>query len=106
MIWDYFAVMVVIALPAAVLYPIVYALNSRWWKTSIGVALLVKATGLAIMLAFTAALLVLGPDYPGRTTIKNVGITLIAVGVWAAFLAMLREYHLRPAQPKRRATDR
>lgn len=108
MSWDlgYFGWAVIATLPAATLYPIVYALNSRWWASWIGQALLFKATGLAILLWFTALLLVLGPDYPGRMAIRTVGITFIFVGIWLAFVAMLREYAHRGKRPNRRASDR
>ncbi|WP_294567634.1 hypothetical protein [uncultured Arthrobacter sp.] len=93
---DYFGWLVILTLPAATLYPVIYVCRARWWKSWIGMALLFKATGLATLLWFTAALLVLGPDYPGRYAIRNTGITFILVGVWCAFIAMLREFHTRP----------
>lgn len=95
MTFDYFGWVVLLALPAALLYPLIYGFRVRWWSNWIGFALLVKATGLGIMLAFTAALLIFGPDYPWRTVVRNVGITLVAVGTWTAFLAMIREWRRR-----------
>lgn len=93
---DYFLAAVLLSLPAANLYPLLYAVRVRWWRDWIGFALLVKATGLAIMLDFTAFYLTLG-DYPAREVFRTVGITLVCVGVWLAFLAMLRAWRRKRA---------
>lgn len=92
----YFAVMVWAALPAVVLYALIFAFKARWWRTWIGFGLLNKAVGLSMMLAFTALLMTFGHDYPGRGILRDVGITLIMVGSWAALVAMLREYRHKP----------
>lgn len=87
---DWFALMVIVSLPAAVLYPLIYGTQTTWWKDWIGWALLTKAVGLAILLGFTAAFQILGPDYPFRNTIRNTGMAVVMLGVWLGFLAMLR----------------
>lgn len=87
---DWFALMVVASLPAAVLYPLIYGTQTTWWKDWIGWALLTKAVGLAIMLGFSAAFQLFGPDYPGRNAVRNAGMAIVMVGLWLALLAMLR----------------
>lgn len=96
MTWTYFGVMVLITLPAVALYALIFGVKARWWRSWIGFGLLNKAVGLTLMLTFTALLLVFGSDYPGRNVLRDVGITLICVGSWAAFVAMLREYRHKP----------
>lgn len=93
---SYFGVMVLLTLPAVALYALIFAFKARWWRSWIGFGLLNKAMGLTLMLAFTALLMALGPDYPGRELLRDVGITLICVGSWAAFIAMIREYRHKP----------
>ena len=92
----YFAIMVWVALPAVVLYALIFGIKARWWRSWIGFGLLNKATGLSMMLVFTALLMTFGGDYPGRDILRDVGITLIVVGSWAALIAMLREYRHKP----------
>lgn len=96
MIRTYFGVMVLVTLPAVALYATIFAVKARWWRTWIGFGLLNKAVGLTLMLGFTALLMIFGPDYPGRRILLNVGITLTALGSWAALIAMLREYRHKP----------
>lgn len=93
---SYFGVMVLITLPAVALYALIFAFKARWWKSWIGFGLLNKATGLTLMLSFAALLMAFGPDYPFRAVLRDVGITLVCVGSWAAFIAMLREYRHKP----------
>lgn len=85
----YFQVLVIVALPAAFAYPLIYGFCTKWWRNWIGLGLLVKAVGLAILLGFTGAFQILGPDYPFRDAIRNVGMTIVAVGLWLALVAML-----------------
>lgn len=96
MIRTYFGVMVLVTLPAVASYAVIFGLNARWWRTWIGFGLLNKAVGLTLVLTFSALLMIFGPGYPGRTLLLNSGITLIAVGSWAALIAMLREYRHKP----------
>lgn len=87
---DLFSLGVLIALPAAVAYPVIYGFSVRWWKDWIGRALLVKAAGLADLLMVSAAYRAFGPDYWGRDFFRIFGIALVAAGVWLALIAMLR----------------
>lgn len=102
MSWDYFAVMVIVTLPAAIAYPLVYGFRTRWWRDWIGRALLIKATAVGILIGITAAYQVFGPDYWGRNVFRNAGITLLAVGVWLALIAMLREFHKKSSTRENR----
>lgn len=86
----YFQLVVILTLPAAIFYPLIYGTQTRWWRDWIGRALLVKAVGLAILIGFTAAFQIFGPDYYARDFIRNAGITLVCIGVWLALTAMLR----------------
>ncbi len=83
--------LVTAALPAAILYPLVYGLSVRWWESAIGRALLIKALGLLMLLLFSVFFYWFGPDYFGRDTFRIVGMCLLFVGLHLAFFAMLRE---------------
>lgn len=83
--------LVTAALPAAVLYPLVYGLSVRWWESAIGRALMLKACGLLILLLFSVFFYWLGPDYPFRDQFRIVGASLLCVGLYLAFFAMVRE---------------
>jgi hypothetical protein len=85
-----FGALVLIALPAAVAYPLIYGTQVRWWHDWIGRALLIKACGVADLLLVWAAYQVFGPDYWARDTLRITGIALVAIGVWLALIAMIR----------------
>lgn len=86
----YFQLMVVVALLVDLAYITVYGTQTRWWRDWIGWALLTKAVGLAILLGFTAAFQVFGPDYAYRNEIRDTGITVVTLGLVLALSAMLR----------------
>lgn len=85
-----FAILVYIALPAVILYPLIYGLTSPWWKSWIGRALLIKAVGILILIIFSALFHIFGPNYWGRDTIRIVGMIIVDIGVWAVLFAMLQ----------------
>lgn len=89
----YFEVMATLALPAAIMYPVIYGFKARWWRGWIGFALLFKATGLALLLTMTVLFQTLGPEYWGRDFLRVSGITFITIGLWLALIAMLHEFH-------------
>lgn len=90
---DYFQAMATIALPAAIMYPVIYGLKARWWRAWIGFALLFKATGLALLLTMTVLFQTFGPDYWGREVLLVSGITFVTIGLWLALTSMLYEFH-------------
>lgn len=87
-----FAGLVYVALPAAILYPLLYATRVRWWRTWVGQALLIKALGVLTLLIVTALYQFFGPDYFGRDEVRVTGMFLLAIGLWYALIAMLREF--------------
>lgn len=87
-----FAALVYLALPAAILYPLLYATRVKWWKTWVGQALLIKALGVLLLLLVTALYQFFGPDYFSRDFVRVTGMWLLATGLWYALIAMLREF--------------
>lgn len=85
-----FALLVYIALPPVVLYPLIYGLTSPWWQSWIGRALLIKAIGVAILVSFSALFQLFGPDYFGRDVVRITGMTVACVGFYFALFAMLQ----------------
>lgn len=90
-----FHVLVYLAYPAAVAYPLIYAARTSWWRSWVGRALLLKAVGIAILLTVSVLYQAFGPHYPGRDVLRITGMALVSVGLWYALLAMLREFHHR-----------
>lgn len=88
---ELFKWLVLATMPVAVLYPLVYALATKWWRSDIGQALLVKAVGLAMLLTFSALFYTFGPNYPGRDTFRIAGMVLLFAGLHRAFWVMCRE---------------
>ncbi|WP_269304943.1 putative phage holin [Aeromicrobium sp. HA] len=95
-----FAALVYVALPAAVLYPVLYATRVKWWRTWVGQALLIKATGVLLLLTVSALYQFFGPDYFGRDEVRITGMALLAIGLWYALAAMLREFKRRPRETR------
>jgi len=87
-----FSVLVIVAWPAALLYPLLYATRVKWWRTWVGQALLLKALGVFILLTVSALYQVFGPGYWSRDFFRILGMALVAAGVWYALVAMLREF--------------
>lgn len=83
--------LVTLTIPVAVLYPLVYGTSVRWWESSIGRALLIKALGLLMLLLFSVFFYWFGPGYFGRDTFRIGGMSLLFVGLHLAFIAMVRE---------------
>lgn len=107
-----FAYLVYLALPAVILYPLIYGLTSPWWKTWIGRALLIKALGVLILISFSALFQYFGPNYYGRNVVRITGMALACVGFYAALFSMLqvkiqaRRDIAALGHPRRRKTDR
>lgn len=91
-----FAALVYVALPAAIAYPVLYATRVRWWRTWVGQALLIKALGVLLLLLVSALYQFFGPGYFGRDFVRVTGMLLLAVGLWYALIAMLREFRRSP----------
>lgn len=87
-----FSGLIYLAWPAAFLYPLVYVIRAKWWKTWIGQALLIKAVGVWILLTVSLLYQFFGPDYWGRDALRITGASLVTVGIWYALVAMLREF--------------
>lgn len=88
---EIFKWMVLVTLPIAIAYPLVYAIAAPWWRSDIGQALLIKAIGVAMLLTYSALFYTLGPDYAGRDTFRLVGMPLLFLGLCRAFWVMCRE---------------
>lgn len=84
----YALAMLVLAGVAVNVYPFVY-LTRPWTTTPAGRALMVKAWGNLVLIDMSLAAW-LWPDYPGRWLIRNIGLTLFTVGVWALLLTLMR----------------
>lgn len=85
-----FAHLVYLALPAVILYPLIYGFTSPWWSSWIGRALLVKAVGVAILVSFSALFQFFGPNYWGRDYVRIVGMAFACVGFYLALFSLIQ----------------
>ena len=88
-------ILVLVAAPAATLFPICYAWISRglWWRTPAGRALMVSSTALALLIDISLAYQWLGDDYAARDVVRLTVYALIATGAWLKLGALLWEHH-------------
>ena len=73
----------------AVLYPILLGFFSRWWQTHVSRALLIHTIGFALLVAATTLTKLFGPNYPGRHAVLLTILTLLLVGIWYQFIALV-----------------
>lgn len=84
-------VLVVIAAPAATLFPFCFAYISRgiWWRNPAGRALMTSSTALALLIDISLAYRWLGDDYALRDVVRLTVYALIAAGAWQKLYALL-----------------
>ena len=87
--------LLIIAAPAATLFPILYMLTAPWWQTWVGRALVVSKIGLAVLVDASLAFHYLGPAYPHRAEVTLTAFALIVVGTWLYLGALVREQILK-----------
>lgn len=81
-------VIVCLAAIPANLFPLVYS-RRPWNKSFIGRALMVKATGIALLIDVTVAFYLFG-DYSYRNLIRVLVFSVVFVGITLQFLSLLR----------------
>lgn len=92
--------LVLIAAPAATLFPICFAWISRgiWWRNPAGRALMTSSTALALLIDISLLYQWLGDDYALRDAVRLSVYALIAAGAWQKLYALLREsWHITAA---------
>lgn len=85
-----FTMLVYMALPPTLLYPLIYGLTSPWWKSWIGRALFIKAIGVGMLISFSALFHLFGPDYFGRDTIRIGGMSVAVIGFYLALFSLVQ----------------
>lgn len=85
--------LVLIAAPAATLFPFCFGWISRgiWWRNPAGRALMTSSTALALLIDISLLYQWLGDDYALRDVVRLSVYTLIAAGAWQKLYALLRE---------------
>ena len=86
--------LVVIAAPAATLFPPCYAYIARgvWYRTPAGRALMTSSTALALLIDISLAYQWLGDDYALRDVVRLTVFALVALGAWLKFGALVYEW--------------
>lgn len=89
----------------ATLFPIVYSF--RPWRTSwIGRALMVKATGLALLIDTSILYLAFGHDYPYRQLVRAFVYTFIVTGITLQFVVLCLAPRMRDLSAHRTRGER
>jgi hypothetical protein len=84
-------VLILIAAPAATLFPFCFAWISRgiWWRNPAGRALMTSSTGLALLIDISLVYQWLGDDYALRDVVRLTVFGVIAAGAWQKLYALL-----------------
>lgn len=91
-------VLTALAAPPLTLFPFCFAWWARgvWYRTLVGVALMVSTTGLGLLVDISLLYMVFGDDYPYRDVVRLVVYTLIVAGAWLKFGALVYESRQKP----------
>jgi hypothetical protein len=84
-------ILVLLVAPPATLFAIIYGFTVPWWQTVIGRAMLVSSTGLALLVDISLLYNWLGDDYAARDVVRLSVFTIICLGAWWKFAALVRE---------------
>lgn len=97
---DWGTLLTFLCLPAAVMFPLLYATTAPWWKSWSGRAVLTSKVGLAL-LVIAAAMFRMNSEvpYPGFDVLRIVAFGLITVGTYLYLFAFAREQYLRRNKP-------
>lgn len=87
---DLYLILTFVAWVPAAVYPLVYGLTTKWWKSWIGRALMVESIGTATLLMLSISFQLFGPAYWGRNVLRFGALTLAATGFWLVLFALLR----------------
>lgn len=82
--------LVALAVIPATGFTLVYGLGSPWYRSLLGRALFTHALGMMLLIDISVAYKFIGDDYPGRDLVSITVYTVIIVGSWAQFVALLR----------------
>jgi hypothetical protein len=83
--------LVLLAAPAATLFPLIYGFTVRWWTFWIGRALMVSSTALGLLIDISLIYNWLGDDYFLRDVVRLTVFGMIAAGAWLKLIAILVE---------------
>ena len=78
----YFKILMIAAWLPAIVFPLVYGFTAPWWQSFIGRALLTKAVGMGFLITVTNLFYIFGYNYTSRDTLRFIGTTLLAFGLW------------------------
>lgn len=85
--------LIALAAPPLTLFPFCFAWWARgvWYRTLVGVALMVSTTGLALLVDISLLYMAFGDDYPFRDVVRLTVYALIVAGAWLKFGALVYE---------------
>lgn len=88
--------LIVIAAPAATIFPLWYGLTVRWWTFWIGRALMMSSLGLGLLIDISLVYQWLGDDYFLRDIVRLTVYSIIAAGAWLKLISLaIEKFHAR-----------
>lgn len=84
-------ILIVGTIPAAITFPLLFALTTRWWETLVGRALLVKSLATLLLMGLAALIRVLDINDNVAAVLRLIIMSLIFLGVNGMCWALLRE---------------
>lgn len=75
--------------PAVTLFALLYVFKAKWWRTLLGKALAVNATGMMLLVDIALVNLLLGRE--AKDIVRVVVYAVIFAGSWLLLIAFIRE---------------
>lgn len=88
---DVAVLLILAAAPPQTAFAIIYGLGSPWWRSPVGRALFTKALGLALLIDISLIYHWLGDNYALRDVVRLTVYSVIVVGAWLQFGALIHE---------------
>lgn len=84
-------ILIVLTVPAAFLFPIIYAFTTRWRETLVGQSLLVKSSATLLLMTLAMLVRVFEISEFWASIFRLVVMAAICVGVNMMFVALIRD---------------
>lgn len=78
------------AVPAAISFPLLYAVGSPWRSTPEGKMMMNLGSAIALVFTLIVVNVILGPYYPGREWVRLFTYAYLAFALWRLVFTLLR----------------
>lgn len=88
-------ILVLVGLPAAIAFPIVYAARSPWRALRVGRSMMYLAVSLGALMCLNAGSIWF-PDYPGRGIVRVIVYSALALSMWGQLRTLVKVQNGEP----------